>query len=214
MKSLVSAHCESQNQKMNTLELENKELRARLDEVETNLKSGSLIFHGLEEAPKEFHQTGVIESSQSAFSSASLPQQSSVQLVVAFCKDCLHLNISESDISGAYRIPKKGKEKHRPLVVEFSNRRIRSMVYTSRKILRDASTNNASRIYINENLTKLNAQIFAKARNLVKEKRAVSTWTAGGRVFIRTTTSQDEKPRKLLSLQSLDDLLIPDSLSL
>lgn len=44
-RSLVSGHCEQQSQQISTLEEENKELRARLDEAETNRKLDSLIFH-------------------------------------------------------------------------------------------------------------------------------------------------------------------------
>src|SRR6218665_1235546 len=49
--------------------------------------------------------------------------------------------------------------------------------------------------------------IYAKTRQMKKDKRINSTWTAGGNVFIKRSDSSDENPIKVNSSQQLDNLL-------
>ena len=205
-KNFVDSHCEPLKQKISALELENEQLQARMDDIENNQKSDNLMIHGLPETKKEDNWTGEFLAAPSTSCIPSQSQQSSVQSVVNFCNTSLHLNLSESNISYAHRIPQKGKDKNRPLIVRFVNRDVRNVVFASRRILRDAPKSKDSIIYINEHLTKLNSQIFARAKNLIKEKKAVSAWTAGGKVFLRQSTLQSERPKKILSMKDLEEL--------
>lgn len=188
---LINKHCEALHIRIASLESENDLLKSRLNETENNLRLDSLVIHGLREAPKN--------PDSSADSVAT-------QAVLDLCSDQLGLEIAESDISYAFRIPSNAKDRSRPMIVSFVSRRVRNMVYSSRKTLRGSSKPGAQEIYINEHLTKTNAQIYAKARNLVKEKRATSTWTTGGIVYLRQSESVNERPKKIASLKSLEDL--------
>src|SRR3984885_12600065 len=204
-KKYFASECESLNNKISALEATNKDLQQRLNEVEINSRSDSLIFHGITETPDESIMPGEHVSSQSTSHPKLTTVQPTVQKIMQFCAEHLHLKISEFDISTAFRIPGKGKFKTRPLVVHFTNKRIMNMVYSSKKLLREVSNSSGTRFYINENLTPLNARIFAKTRAIVREKKAHSTWTSGGRVLIRITASQDEKPKRIASLEDLDN---------
>src|ERR1700733_9147348 len=66
----------------------------------------------------------MIVSSQSTSHPKLTTVQPTVQKVMQFCSEHLHLKISEFDISAAFRIPGKGKFKIRPLVVHFTNKRV------------------------------------------------------------------------------------------
>jgi len=201
----ISAHCESENQRTTALELENEQLRAHINEIENDQRLNNLIICGLAETPTEIPANDESTTASESIHSPSA-QQTPVQSVVDFCNKSLHLNISEAEVSYAYRLKRKGKDKYPPLMVSFVSRHVRNRVYAARKILRDSSDSQDSAIYINEHLTKLNAQIFAEARKLVREKKAASTWTAGGRVFLRYSILPSEKPKRILSLKNLDDL--------
>lgn len=188
--------------KILAIESENDKCRSKLEGIEHNQHLDNLIIHGLIETP-----TGIIPSAESGSAPSSSPTlQSAIQSVLDLCTMRLHLPISEADISYAYRIPGNGKNLCRPLVVRFVSRRIRDQVYASRKTLRDGSDPRASTIYINEHLTRTNAQIYAKARGLVRARKIHSTWTAGGCVFIRQSASRSEKPKRVSSLSILEHL--------
>lgn len=211
-KELITKHCETQTQKLIALEETNEALRTRLDQAEAGARLNNLLIHGLEES---MELTGYGDSKMDQL--VPRADREASQAVVALCNMRLGLTISEADISTAYRIPRRGKDRHRPLIVKFVSQRIRNMVYRARTTLKKSSHGNGdSIIYINEHLSFHNAQIYAKARSLIKEKKAVSAWTFGGNVFIRLTEGQDEKPRRMTTLKNIDELLahiIPESLT-
>lgn len=174
---------------------ENTRLRSRISQLETEARLSDLVLHGVEES----------ESATSA-GSRDAAEKKVMQATLDLCNNTLGLTVSPADISLAYRLPKKGKEKHRPIVVKFSSMSIRNLVYRSRVKLRKTA------IYINERLSPGNAQIYSKARALIKEGSAYSAWTAGGMVFIKLTQDPGCKPVKIASMEELLSLL-PTSLN-
>ena len=84
---------------------------------------------------------------------------------------------------------KSERESHRPLFVHFSNTHARDMVYNARVRLKDSG------IFINEHLTRMTSSLFAEARNLVKSKKLLKTWTMNGVVYI--VKSPGSKPFRI-----------------
>src|SRR6218665_3665590 len=172
----------------------------------TTLRLDNLMIHGLMEVPKVDAEQVMLESKNDESSADSVITQASsansviTQAVLNLCNNHLGLKVSGSDVAYAFRIPANAKGGCRPVIVRFVNRKIRNMVYSSRKSLLDSSKKD-----INEHLTKTNAQLYAKARGLVKEKKIASAWTSGGVVFIRQSESLNEKPKKITSQRSPDD---------
>ena len=80
-----------------------------------------------------------------------------------------------------HRLRRPDKSKQAPLIVRFTNRRVRAAVLGARKLLRDTKR----AIYINEHLTKTANDIYITTRRLQKQNRIKQTWTNGGRVMIR-----------------------------
>lgn len=68
-----------------------------------------------------------------------------------------------------------------------------------------------SRIYVNENLTKRNFEIFCKASDLKKDGKIVRFNTQRGRVVVKLNGS--EKPYTVDSLNQLSSLVIQSSIS-
>lgn len=218
---LIDKHCEALNNKVTSLESENDILKSRMNEVENNLRLDNLMIHGLMEVPKVDAEQVMLESkndessadsvitpassADSVITQASSADSVITQAVLNLCNNHLGLKVSGSDVAYAFRIPANAKGGCRPVIVRFVNRKIRNMVYSSRKSLHDSSKKGSKGIYINEHLTKTNAQLYAKARGLVKEKKIASAWTSGGVVFIRQSESLNEKPKKITSQRSLDD---------
>ena len=207
---LITKHCESQVQRLNTLEEENESLKVRLDQAEVELRQNNLIIHGLEESVV---QTG-LENSGSGLSTLRANHEAT-SAVVSLCNSRLGLSVTEADISSAFRMPRRGKDKHRPIIVKFISLRVRNMVYMSRLTLKKSPLGSAdSAIYINEHLTKLNAQIYAGARRLVSQKKATSAWTSGGKIYVRLTEAQGGKAIRMSSLKNVDECAVLESTTL
>jgi len=116
--------------------------------------------------------------------------------VLALCQQQLKVNIKPADISVAHRL---GKPRHQqqvttvsskpsslpPVMVQFTNRKARDMLYAARATLRGSK----QPIFINENLTNMAANLFMRARKLVKEKKIFRAWTNQGCVYVIIKTN-------------------------
>jgi hypothetical protein len=191
----VAAHLDKIQDKQLYLEKENDRLRTRLDQMETEARLPNLVISGLPEPDNTHGSKGTAE-------------REATQAVLQLCNSTLGLSVTEADISLAYRIPKKGKDKHRTVIVKFLGMRTRNLVYGARFLLKKTS------VYINEHLSTNTAHTYAKARNLVKDGRASSTWTAGGAIFVRLSDKLGVKPMKIPNMKALEKLLPTEDLSL
>jgi len=187
VKDLLTPQLDIVNKRQSLLEEENEQLRTRLDQIETEARANSLVLHGLEE-------TSIPPTSKNPM------DKEATVAVMDLCNTTLGLQIREDDIAYAYRLQKKGKEKHRPVIVKFETRGIRNLIYRTRLKLRNTS------IYVNEYLTPRNAQIYAKTRDLVKEGKVNSTWTTGGITYIKLSSGLGEKPNRIRDLRDLKSL--------
>lgn len=162
----------------------------KIDELETYTRRNNLVISGLPLA-------SYAEASSPTDSSSEHLEQTE-QNVLAICQQ-LQVNISPADISIAHRLKRKPYTKGPPAVmVQFKNRKAREAVYAARfklKERRDVA------IFINEDLTKHNAEIFAQARQLVKVKKIFSTWTKAGIVYIKAT--QTSRPTSVYHINEL-----------
>ena len=190
VKASIDAHQEKLLQQLSNLEATNTKLRIRLDHAETESRAVNLMIHGLVELDAQSTTKDMSDSE-------------TVQAVLNLCNTTLGLSISESEISTAFRLPRKGKEKFRPVLVKFVTLRTRKMVYGARSALKK------THIYINEHLTASNALIYAKTRRLVKEGKAMATWSTGGVIYLRLTDEQGTKPLRISDPNDLDKMF-PD----
>jgi hypothetical protein len=160
----------------------------RLESMEAYSRLDNLIIKGLPETSYAEHAT---HGSASADESLHVESHSAVEsTVISFCRDSLHIDISPSDISTAHRIRAGGKDKVRPVIIRFTNRRIRDAVYRAKKLLKTAT----KPIFISEHLTKMSSELFYESRKLLREKKIHSTWTHNGQVFVKVSANSTAKP--------------------
>lgn len=72
-------------------------------------------------------------------------------------------------------------------------------------LLRQGKKLKGSGVFINENLTKKNADIARKARQLKKSGKIQHTWTANCRIYIKTNGSTPEET-KTMQIRSVEEL--------
>ena len=183
--------------KLKFLTEENRTLQLRVDQLETQMRSGNLVFHGV---PESSYAEAASVASKDGGGQRPSSRQDTVKAVIECCRKKLDLEISERDITAGFRVPGL-KNAPRPIVVTFASRLVRDRIYELRRLLRKQDT--AQRVYINEHLTKKNADIFSKGRKLFKEKRIASIWTWNGAVFVRRAES--DRPTRVLSLEEVEN---------
>jgi len=190
--------------KLKSMENTNILLQKKVDDLERHSRINNLVFYGV---PEALSSDSNISSAH--HSSQTETEQSLTSTIIQICHDRLNINLNEYDISTVHRLPGSAKLLHKPLIVSFTNRRSRNAVYGARKRLRSATTSSSSpweprnQLFINEHLTKSNAYLSTLARRLVKENRVASTWTSGGLVYIKMSTSMEESSHRILTPDDL-----------
>lgn len=110
--------------------------------------------------------------------------------------DIIGVQMSESDISVAHRLPDSKKTKDRT-IVKFTRRQKKDEFYSRRsRLIGKQSTDlpsveisprgtKPSRVFINESLTSLRKILLGKINAFKKEHRFKFLWTVNGKVFLR-----------------------------
>lgn len=140
------------------LERENSELREQFNDLDQYGRNRNLEILGVEETVNE----NLV---------AKLEEVAKV----------LEVSYETGDIDIVHRIP--SKKKPSPIIVQFLSRRKRNEWLEKKKKL-DQQDN---KIYINEQLTKRNKEIFYHARKVSKENGFLKPWAVGGKIFMRVS---------------------------
>ena len=165
-KEIESLHCQihSKDKELQDLKTKLKDSEKRtaeiLNEHEQYSRRNNLRITGLQ-GDEEFQ------------SSIALTEQ-----VSSLLSSKLGLRVEKEDIDIAHRIGKHHREKIRPVIVRFIRRQTKSDVMRNAKLLK------GSGIFLNEDLTKLNAEVLASVR--VKDPETVErAWSFDGKLYAR-----------------------------
>ena len=138
---------------------------------------------------------------------AESPNESVQGKTKSYLKDVLDINIDDTDIVKCHRIGRTDRNirsaKPRPILVKFQSTAMKSEILNARRKKRNfSSADYPSPVFINEDLTDTRRAVYAKCRNLKKEKRILDCWTQNGRVLIKTDTNT------ILPVSCLDDVMM------
>lgn len=118
------------------------------------------------------------------------------------------LHLTKNDISVSHRLPKRSysaalregphqassnsSSRAPNIIVKFVRRETRDHFYKGRKLLRDKSTRDLdlaryseNKIYISENLTQANKDLFKECLKIKKDLKYKFIWTSYGRTYLR-----------------------------
>lgn len=98
-----------------------------------------------------------------------------VEAKLLYLAETHNIDIQPSDIDIAHRLGKPKMAVTRSVIVKFTNSKARQRVLSARKRL--------GSVYVNEDLTRFRQSLHYEARQLVRAKKIVRTWIAGGKVF-------------------------------
>ena len=168
-----------------------------MDALESCTRLDNLIFKGLPE--QSFAERGTPAATDTDSAAIADSHLAVEQTVIAFCRDSLHIDVDKRDISTAHRLKAGPKDSIRPVIVRFTNRRIRDAVFRAKKQLKTLP----KPVYISEHLTKLSADIFYESRKLVRNKKLHSTWSQNGQIYIKVTSDPASRPKLIKSRAEL-----------
>ena len=142
----------------------------RQDAADTYSRVNNLVIHGL---PPSYSEAAKSESvdlqvAPPAGESAHFETSADSEIIfIGFCGE-LVIDIQPTDIEACHRLPRSARSKYAPLLVRFTNRRIRATALGVRKKPHESMKN----IFVNEHLTKQANEIFASTRHLQNSIRS------------------------------------------
>ena len=118
----------------------------------------------------------------------------------------LGVNINQSDISTAHRLPQKPNsnrhsESEEPppspgIIARFINRDLRNFIYRKRAAAKGIASKDfpvagMQRLYINENLTQSCKRLLWQTKQAARTRDYSYIWTHNGKIFVRKDENSD-----------------------
>ena len=179
-------------------------LEDRVSDLEQYTRMNDVIVTGIYIKPRSYAKavTGAATSASGDDDEPSERDAASVeQQVAAFLQD-KGIDMDCNDIEACHILPRKKddrkKDKTTAVIMRFVNRKNKVALMKQGKNLKGTN------VYLNEHLTKRNADIARKARFMRKENKIQATWTAHCKVFIKLNGTPEEA--KVLCIRSMEEL--------
>lgn len=174
-----------------------KELGNRVEELDQQARLNEVIVTGLKIKYLTYARAAAAATSQSVVPDD--PEVKSVEMQVSEFMAARDIEVDFNNVEVCHLLPQRKDSKTRAVVLRFTNRKYKIALLKQGRMLK------GSDVYINENLTKKNADIARKARHLKKNGKIQHTWTANCRIYIKTNGSSPEEV-KTLQIRNADEL--------
>ena len=183
--SIITGVLEGLQSKITSLEVENSQLRSRVDLLESKVdkteqysRRNCLRLSGINETDGESVDNKVMEIA-----------------------NALGTDILLEEIDRSHRLGKqKDSGRPRDIIIKFTSYRSRQKLFTYKKQLKASGCKG---VFINEDLTFIRDKIFNQAREMFKNKLNHGTWTKDGIIMIK---DKNNKLHRVETMQELDRL--------
>uniref|UniRef100_A0A1A8RDI2 Uncharacterized protein n=1 Tax=Nothobranchius rachovii TaxID=451742 RepID=A0A1A8RDI2_9TELE len=169
-------------------------LESRVADLEQHARINDVIITGLHVKPRSYAQAVTADKGEDpgAESASSMEEQ-----VVSFLKS-KGILVDGHNIEACHPLARKNEGNQSAVMLRFVNRKHKTeLIKQGRKL-------KGTNVYINEHLTKQNADIARKARFLRKQGKILNTWTTNCKILVKLNGSPEQA--KVLLIRSLEEL--------
>ena len=187
-----------------TLQVENSSLRKQLLAATNDLNLQK-------DALNEYEQY----SRRDCLEFSGIPKRATenTNQIVIDIAEAAGVDIEEDDISVSHRLPPNKRNNDRPpvIIAKFVRRDTREQLYRARKELRNKTTQDIgfsihNKIFIPENLTLKNRELFKKCLQFKKAANYKFIWTSSGKIYLRKDGRPESRATQVTSSKDLDRL--------
>lgn len=203
---LLRTEIKAKDASLGQLKKENDDLKIGLadlektnDELQQYLRKDNLVITGI---PTSFAEQASVSTDSDGNRETS---SETVRKVVELIRNDLNYpTFSEANISAAHRLPSRSGSSTSPVIVRFTRRIDRDIIYRSRMLLKASNQIRAQgkRIFINEDLSPRNREIFSAAWRLKSSRTLDGVWTSNCHVIVKKNGST----HRITSLSQLRSL--------
>lgn len=168
-------------------------LENRMADLEQYTRMNDIIVSGMEIKPQSYARavTGMMNREE-------ITELVSVEQQVTTFLQSKGIEVDSNSIETCHPLPRKNKTDKPAIIMRFMNRKHKTA------LLRQGRKLKGSDVYLNEHLTKRNADIAKTARFLRRQKKIQSTWTANCKIYIKLNGSPEEA--KVLVIRDIQEL--------
>ena len=175
-------------------------LEKRLDDVEQQVRMNNVILTGVPIKSRAKLTAGA----STANASASVASSANTEIGAVSLEQQIHsfltskgISLDLNTIETCHPLP-RGKEKDKPaILIRFVNQKHKLALMNQRKNLKGSAA------YLNDHLTRRNAEISKHARLLRKCKQIENTWVKGCRIYVKPLGPPDRA--KVLVVNTMKD---------
>lgn len=169
------------------------------DELQQYCRKDNLVITGV---PASFAEHASVSAESNGTRSVESSAETVHKVTELIRNELKCANISEADISTAHRLPSRNGTS--PIIVRFLRRRDRDAVYRSRMELKAYNQSRAAnnRVFINEDLSPRNREIFSAAWRMKGSRTLDGVWTSNCHVLVKKNGST-HRVTSLAQLRSL-----------
>ena len=168
-------------------------LERRVDDLEQYTRMDNVVISGLKTRHRSYAR---VASEELRGEDAPMHELQTLEEQVIEFFHSKQITIQKESISACHLLPKRasnGARQTEPnIIIRFANRKHKT------DLLRQGNKLKGTRVYINEHLTKKNADIARCARLLRKQRKIKSTWTRDCKIWIRTNGSSPEEEKSMV----------------
>ena len=164
-------------------------LENRVDDLEQYSRMNDLIISGLRTKHRSYARAAAASEDTAAGrqgTDASEDDRESLEQQVLCFLESKGISVDSGDIEACHTLHSKNKTVAPAIIIWFTNRK------NKQAIIRQGRKLKGTDVYINEHLTKKNADIARKARILRKQNKIQATWTSNCKVFIKLNGTTHE----------------------
>lgn len=172
------------------------QLENRLSDLEQYTRLNDVIITGLPTKPRSY--AGAARSGVVTRGSEPSDQEDTVQQQVIEFLQKKHISINENDIEACHPLSQKDKSRPAVIIMRFANRKFKT------NLLRQGRMLKGSNVYLNEHLTKTNADIAKRARFLRREEKIQATWSSNCKIYIKLNGTPEQA--RVVMVRRLDEL--------
>ena len=170
-------------------------LEERIDDLEQYSRGNDLIITGLDTRHRSYARAA---ASDQQGEDAPPGELLTLETQVVKFLSSKNIDLDSENISACHSLPRKDKNAKPTIVVQLTNRKYKI------NLLRQAKKLKGTGVYINEHLTKKNAEIARHSRILRKQNKIQATWTRNGKTFIKLNGPPEQA--KVIAVRNLRDL--------
>uniref|UniRef100_A0A1A8EKW8 FP protein C-terminal domain-containing protein n=1 Tax=Nothobranchius korthausae TaxID=1143690 RepID=A0A1A8EKW8_9TELE len=171
-----------------------EELENRVEQLEQHARMEEVVISGLETTHRTYARAA---SGGNAGEDAPAEELLSLEKQVIQFFGSKGISIDSTTIAACYTIPKKQAKKQKTIIQFVSRKHKVDLLKVAKKL-------KGTGVYVNEHLTKKNAEIAWQARVLKKERKIQDTWIRNCKVMIKLNGPPEQA--KVVSIRSLSEL--------